>query len=230
MRNVFHGLLGAAIVACAPLAAGQDAIASPDGQNSTSDTSFYEVALTCPAAAGLGCGSKAKPILLSLEKMPAVAEAWLDRPGRTLAIVWEQRSTHADRATALTDVSKDHEVSLVEIEGKNVEAVAQSFRGGTGWLRGADVDRLSEEEAGVIANRLLARVAKSLPASAARLEAFKPALTDSFRRLLVETPGSSRPQWRDELLTTARAHLSEPETAALKDAMALGFRAVGDEQ
>lgn len=230
MRNVFHGLIGAVIVACASLPTPQDAIASPDGEKSTSDTTFYQVALMCPAAAGLGCGSKAKPILLSLEKMPAVAEAWLDRPGRRLAIVWEQKSAPADRAMAVTDVSKEHEVSLVEIEGTDVAAVAQSFRAGTGWLRGADVDRLSEEEAGVIANRLLARVAKSLPASAARVEAFKPALTDSFRRLLVETPGSSRAQWRDELLTTARAHLSEPETAALKDAMALGFRAVGDEQ
>jgi hypothetical protein len=47
---------------------------------------------------------------------------------------------------------------------------------------------------------------------------------------LVETTGSSRAQWRDEVLTTARAHLSEPETAALQDAMALGFRAVSDEQ
>lgn len=69
------------------------------------------------------------------------------------------------------------------------------------------------EEAEVIANCLLARVAKMLlPASAARVEAFKPTLTDSIRRLSVETPGSSRAQWRDEL-TTARAHLSEPETA-----------------
>lgn len=95
--------------------------------------------------------------------------AWLDRPGRTLAIVWEQKSTPADRATAVTGISNEHEVSLVEIDGKDVAAVAQSFRAGTGWLRGADVDRLSEEEAGVIANRLLARVAKSLPASSARV-------------------------------------------------------------
>lgn len=229
MRNVFHGLIGAVIVACASLPTAQDAIASPDGEKSTSDAAFYQVALMCPAAAGLGCGSNAKPILLSLEKTPAVAEAWLDRPGRTLAIVWEQRSTPADRATALTDISKEHDVSLVEIEGKDVAPVAQSFRAGTGWHRGADVDRLSEEEAGVIANRLLARVAKSLPASAARVEAFKPTLTDSIRRLLVETPGSSRAQWRDELLTTAREHMSEHETAALSDAMTLGFRAVGDE-
>lgn len=33
----------------------------------------------------------------------------------------------------------------MEIEGKDLEAVAQSFRTGTGWHRGADVDRLSEE-------------------------------------------------------------------------------------
>ena len=230
MRNVFRGLIGSVIVACASLPTTRGAMAAPDGEKSTSNTTLYHVALMCPAAAGLGCGSKAKPILLSLEKMPAVAEAWLDRPGRTLAIAWEQGSTPTDRATAVTDISKEHEVSLVEIEGKDLEAVAQGFRAGTGWHRGADVDRLSEEEAGVISNRLTARVAKSLPASAARVEAFKPTLTDSIRRLLVESPDSSRARWRDEVLTTARQHLSEPETAALRDAMALGFRAVSDEQ
>lgn len=230
MRNAFRGLIGSVIVACVSLPTPQGAMASPDGGKSTSNTAFYHVALMCPAAAGLGCGSKAKPILLSLEKTPAVAEAWLDRPGQMLAIVWEQGSTPVDRATAVTDVSKEHAVSLVEIEGKDVEAVAQNFRAGTGWHRGAEVDRLSEEEAGVIANRLLARVAKTLPASAARVEAFKPTLTDSIRSLLVETPDNTRAQWRDELLRTARAHLSEPETAALADAMSLGFRAVGDER
>lgn len=229
MRNVFHGLMGAVIVACTSVPA-QDAIAAADGAKSPSNTSFYEVALMCPAAAGLGCGSRAKPVLLSLEKTHAVAEAWLDHPGRTLAIVWEQRSTPADRAATLADIDKEHDVSFVEIEVKDVGPVAQSFRTGIGWHRGADVDRLSEEEAGVIAGRLLDRVTKSLPASAARVEAFKPTLTDSIRRLLVETPGGSRAQWRDELLSAAREQLSEPETAALSDAMALGFRAVGDER
>lgn len=230
MRNILHSLMAAGIVACASLPAAQDAIASPDGERSTSDATFYQVALMCPAAAGLGCGSRAKPILLSLEKTPVVAEAWLDRPGRTLAIIWEHKSTPAARAAALTNVGKEHDISLVEIDGKDEEATAQSFHVGAGWHRGADVDRLSEEEAGVIANRLLARVAKSLPASEARVEAFKPALTDSIRRLLVEAPGNSRAQWQNELLSTADQHLNESETAALRDAMALGFRAVADEQ
>jgi hypothetical protein len=76
MRNVFHGLIGAVIVACASLPRAQDAMASPDGEKS--NTTFYEAALMCPR----GCRSRmrieSQPILLSLEKMPAVAEpGWI---------------------------------------------------------------------------------------------------------------------------------------------------------
>lgn len=131
MRNVVRGLIGSVIVACASLPTTRGAMAAPDGGELTSNTTLYHVALMCPAAAGLGCGSKAKPILLSLENMPAIAEAWLDRPGRTLAIVWEQGSTPTDHATAVADVSKEHEVSLVAIEGKDLDSHARLPR----WQR-----------------------------------------------------------------------------------------------
>ena len=51
--------------------------------------SFYEVPLVCPAAPEIGCGSRSKPILLQLEREEAVAEAWLNRPGTVIAVVWK---------------------------------------------------------------------------------------------------------------------------------------------
>src|ERR1043166_3178987 len=38
--------------------------------------SVFKVDLICPAAPAIGCGSRAKPILLELEKQNYVAEAW----------------------------------------------------------------------------------------------------------------------------------------------------------
>lgn len=230
MRNVFNIIIVAGALACAALPLTQRALASPDGENSASDTTFHEVALMCPAAAGLGCGSKAKPILLSLEKTPVVAEAWLDRTGQTLAIIWKRSSTAAERAVALANISKAYGVSVEEISGKDREEVARSLQTGTDWHRGADVDRLSEEEAGVIADRLLARVVKSMPTAKDHAETFRPVLTESLRHLLIDAPGQSREQWRDKLLTSARQHLSELETTAFRDAMESGFRAVGEER
>ena len=49
---------------------------------------FYKTPLVCNAAPEIGCGSRAKPALLELEKNPAVKEAWLNRPGTVVAIVW----------------------------------------------------------------------------------------------------------------------------------------------
>ena len=45
-----------------------------------SAASFYETPLVCNAAPEIGCGSRAKPALLQLEKNPAIKEAWLNRP------------------------------------------------------------------------------------------------------------------------------------------------------
>src|SRR5258708_1259674 len=47
----------------------------------TATVSIYKVGLICNAAPNIGCGSRSKPVLLTLEKNPAVKEAWLNRQG-----------------------------------------------------------------------------------------------------------------------------------------------------
>src|SRR5688572_12608991 len=49
---------------------------------------FYNVPLRCPAAPEIGCGSRAKPVLLELERVPGINEAWLNRAGTIAAIVF----------------------------------------------------------------------------------------------------------------------------------------------
>jgi hypothetical protein len=49
---------------------------------------FYDVPLVCGAAPAIGCGSRAKPLLMDLEQRTAIKEAWLNRAGTIVAIVW----------------------------------------------------------------------------------------------------------------------------------------------
>src|SRR5438552_17167690 len=69
------------------LIAGADVKASREG-TSKKDVSVYQVPWRCPAALQIGCGSHAKPILLELEQNPGVTEAWLNRQGTAVAVVW----------------------------------------------------------------------------------------------------------------------------------------------
>ena len=134
------------------------------GQGPSSDNvTFYKVPLECHAAPGIGCGSLSKPVLLDLESKPTIEEAWLDRQGKTLAIVWKEGTAPAERAIAVVSIRKAHDLSAEELTSGARDTALQSFRSGGGWHRGADVDRLSEEEAGIIADRLVLRVTAKAP-------------------------------------------------------------------
>jgi hypothetical protein len=50
--------------------------------------SFFRVPLVCEAAAHIGCGTRARPILADVEGQPGVRGAWLNREGTILAIAW----------------------------------------------------------------------------------------------------------------------------------------------
>lgn len=228
MRGSFTTLILTVALTCSSLLAIQRAVAAPRADRSD-DTAFYQVPLMCPAARGLGCGSRAKPLLLALEKTAVVEQAWLDRTGQTLAVIWSRSSATAERAAALAVISDAHSVSMDELIGPDREVALRGFHAGEGWHRGADVDRLSEEEALVITDRLLARLVISAPTATDKTKSLRPVMTDSIRQLLVGPP-RSQSEWADQLLTTAREHLNGAELNALRDAMAVGLRPVGDER
>ncbi|MBI4657582.1 MAG: hypothetical protein HY735_01825 [Verrucomicrobia bacterium] len=78
---------------CCPLASGDDGkpTANP------SRVSLFQVPLKCPAAPQIGCGSRAKPILLELERDSNITEAWLNGAGTVLAVVGAESSTRESR-------------------------------------------------------------------------------------------------------------------------------------
>lgn len=117
---------------------------------------FYHALLVCGAAPSIGCGSRAKPLLLDLEQHAAIKEAWLNRKGTMVAIVWRG---HALTEDVSNPIFEKHEIRYTE-RGED-QRVAGSFLPGRGWLRGAEVDRLSLEEAQEIAQTSVAMAAKN---------------------------------------------------------------------
>jgi hypothetical protein len=206
-----------------------------DARGTKSDSvTFYKVPLMCHAAPGIGCGSLSKPVLLDLESKPIVAEAWLDRQGKTLAIVWKQGAAAAERTLVAIAIRKTHNLSAEELSGGAREAALQSFRLGGGWHRGADVDRLSEEEAGIIAERLVVRVTAKAPTISSKAELLRPIIADIVRDCLVGSPDPSSARCREtfphDLITVVRDHLSPAETDALFAAARAGFRPLAGER
>jgi hypothetical protein len=110
-------------------------------------TTFYETPLVCGAAPKIGCGSRAKPALLALEKNPAVKEAWLNRPGTVIAIVWKDKD---QTKSVAAPVFNENSIEFTALNTKDASLHKRSFRQPKEWYRGGDVDELSKEEATII--------------------------------------------------------------------------------
>jgi hypothetical protein len=234
MRSLLYAMLATAVLTY-PYSSNRANVMQKGGQGPNSDNvAFYKVPLECHAAPGIGCGSLSKPVLLDLESKPTVEEAWLDRPGKTLAIVWKGGTAPAERAGAVVAVRKAHNLLAEELTGAARDTALESFRSGGGWHRGADVDRLSEEEAGVIADRLMLRVAAKAPTISPKAELLRPIMADIIRDCLVGSPDPStargRETFQEDLITVVGDHLSGAETDALREAAKAGFRPLEGER
>jgi len=226
------------VIFIAVLAAGQAALWSQTpslsadaAKISANLVSFYEVPLACPAARGLGCGSAAKPVLQALEKKSSVQEAWLDHPGTTLAIVWRKNVKSDSRAAEIQSVADDRGIALHEITGERRDETLKTFASRKGWYRSSEVDRLSEEEASVIVDRLVRRAMVTEPTIGGKADSLKPALLKVIREQLTGcTSTQCREDCHKKLSEIARQNLNDREFRALMEAEKQGYRSVGEEQ
>jgi hypothetical protein len=113
---------------------------------------FYKTPLVCNAAPSIGCGSRSKPVLLELEKSPAVKEAWLNRSGTVIAIVWKDK-VHTETVAKI--IFKENSVSFAVLDYNEAASYRKTFRETNLWYRGTDVDVLSREEAATIAESVV---------------------------------------------------------------------------
>jgi len=164
------GVWGATFFAALAIAFPYLGIASsplPSQSNASSfdlntEVSFFEVPLVCNAAPTIGCGSKAKFILNDLMQDEAVNEAWLNRTGIMIAIVWNPAVSSNMRRAAVDSVFTRHGLPIVHADKTVHGDLAASFATRTNWYKGSEVDKLSIEEAGVIADKIITPLAKAV--------------------------------------------------------------------
>src|SRR6478735_8600472 len=119
--------------------------------------SFYNVPLVCGASSSIGCGSRSKPLLMELEHHDQIKEAWLNREGTVLAVVWDDNTNSSKvRKNAVKSLFAMYDVPFDEIKKNNERAAHLETFAQTGkWYKGTNVDELSIEEAGIIAGNIV---------------------------------------------------------------------------
>lgn len=212
MKTQFIAVLAAGLLYAQLARAAGDAAAAPADR-----ISVFKAPLVCPAAPHIGCGTASKPILLDLEQQPGVLEAWLNRAGTRIAIVWKPESDASTRRKVVAELKEDH---ALELDGKPRDEAVNDFLSGKGWYRGLDVDRLSEEEADVIAARLVRRVQAKTALAKDKAERLQRALADAYRQRL--TNKISREQELSRFQDIGREYLDKDQIAILKEAIESG--------
>lgn len=183
---------------------------------SSDGISVFKVPLVCPAAPSIGCGSRAKPVLLKLEKQDAIAGAWLNREGTLLAIVWKPEANRKTRKATLAAVLKDQGIEVRELGSGDRKAALAGFPSSKEWLRGSDVDRLSEEEAGIMAARLVRKIKTIISVDDAKALTIERQSAEILKRHLTgELPEGTSP--REEVLKVLRENLNAKDVAVLQE-------------
>ena len=146
------------------------------------DTTFYEVPLVCGAAPEIGCGSRIKPLFLDTEKFKEIKESWSNRPGTIIAVVW-----NGDANTKLIDsLFKCHGIDAkLIVDDKEIEKKIASMTGGDKWYKGMEIDQLSLEEAGVIAETMTGFAADKGLINDQEATAIKTDIEEYFKKELV---------------------------------------------
>jgi len=123
----------------------------------TALVSFYKAPLVCHAAPSIGCGSKAKFLLVDFEKNnDAVQDAWLNKAGTVVAVKWRAETKEMKKAEIIQAVSSNHNIALSAIPPTKAGDYASSFPDSGEWYRGREVDKLSKQEASIIAKNTIA--------------------------------------------------------------------------
>ena len=202
-------------------------IASKGTSPASERLSFFEVPLECSAAEGLGCGSEARPILNELDRSSKIAETRINHPGTILAVVWKSPNDRSD--STVEALFEKHKLAAAVLKGQAREKAFKEFQSEQ-WYGAADVDRLSEHEARVIAARLVNR--SHLDITPNRIAALTEDLAVVFARHLTlrdEECDTRRDIIEQELTKAATKHLNLQQLAELRKAGEQGIQALPGE-
>ncbi len=186
----------------------------------TRSLTFYAAPLVCNAAPQIGCGSRAKPILLDLMQNSRIAEAWLNRSGTTIAIVWTEAVKDSLQAAITLDVFGRHDFEASLLQSADAEAALFDFSNSGQWYRGRDVDRLSIEEAALTTEVILNKLAEFQDLS----REIRYPMSEEIRQVLI--------RWFTDDRLAARMHSDEAAAARQQiseEIIAIGRKYIGDE-
>ncbi len=184
---------------------------------------FYDIALTCPSAPKLGCGSRAKRVLATLTGDARIAAAWVNEAGTRLAIAWTPATTPL-AAGRLNEILGPHGLAVNAIDDEARTGLLASFRTNRGWFDSATIDELSRKESGVIAERLVRRMAKHVPVTKTQ----SASLVKAIMRSCWDRGGCQVDQ--DVETIAQQAKLDRAGANALREAVALGYRPLRNEE
>jgi hypothetical protein len=198
------------------------------------EVSVFRVSLRCEAAPKIGCGLRSKPVLQDLERLPGIREAWLNEAGNLIAVAGTQTATVAEGADPVLAVFRKHRIAVEQLHGKRFVRALKDLASRSGWYRGADVDRLSEEEARAIAARFVARLRARLALPDRRAIALEAAVEKACVNQLIRVPTHSavarKRRLASAVLAAARDQLDAREYAAFADVVKLGHKPLRGER
>lgn len=195
-----------------------------------SGMSFYRVPLVCEAASHIGCGTRARPVLAELEQESGVREAWLNRDGTVLGVVWADEIADPERVISIL---QRHGLGGLELKGPEHAQAWDSFAAAE-WYRPAALHDLSAEEARVIAARLVRRLEQSISVAAGTGKHLARSLEEACARALPEASATSasarQKQIASALLDGARGVLDPAAFRAFSAVVSLGHRPLPGER
>lgn len=205
-----------------------------DKKAGPAEIAMYQVRLGCEAAPEIGCGLRAKPVLQDLERVPGIHEAWLSRAGNLIAVVRSVTESGNDEADPSVAVFRKHRITAEALRGALFAKALNDFASRFGWHRGTEVDRLSEEEAHIIAARLVGRLRSRASLPGLETITLEKAVAEACAHELIQNPEQSPAARKRRLagaaLGAARLLLNPSAFTAFTLAVRLGHRALSDER
>ncbi len=192
--------------------------------------SFFEVPLECGAAKDLGCGLQSKPILEALGRDPQVKEARINRPGTVLAVAWKEPQETRAGVAVVEAAFKERDLETALLKGPARDKALKDYESKR-WYGAAEVDRLSEQEAQVIAARLVSRANSRLHVTQDRAAALEKDLSVAITRRLTADgdEACARDPLEVDLTTIASKYLNKEQLAELRKAAEQGAGALPGE-
>jgi hypothetical protein len=123
---------------------------------------------------------------------------------------------HKQMGSRLNPQRKEETMNNVLLTRKKA---LKEFAARDGWHRGSDVDRPSEEEAGIIAARLVGRIQAKVSVSEEKAKAIRSDFTSVFKRRFLGTQEKDELDTEERLLKILESHLDQKDVALLRETL-----------